>query len=193
MTIDIIGIGAVVAAIITLGLFARALYRGWRKFNRFLDDWTGQGGDAGHTPVPGVMARLLDVEKARDDTATVLADQNTLLSQMVTDIAAIKSLMSAELGRSPGGTSTKDVAHEALRISQEMQAQQDEEIVARREWREEYEQDKETTRQEWVAVFSAIRRMFGMDPAEQAQFWDTVTATYAVGDVDKLRMTSQPE
>lgn len=200
MTIDIIGIAAVVTAITAITFAGLAGNRFLKKANRFFDDWYGSAEHDGHPAVPGVLSRLNDLEDARIQTTRVLDTQTQLLNQMSETVGQIKILMDIELGRH-GGASTKDVAYEALRIAREiqedqraMQLQQENEIIARREWREEYEQDKETTRMEWVAVFKAIRRMIGMEPKDQVDLWDAVTGSYATGRLDDIsHLTAQPE
>jgi hypothetical protein len=57
-----------------LGWICRGLIRFVRRLYDFLEDWQGNAGDAGHTPRPGVMERLVKLEHVQADVQAQVGD-----------------------------------------------------------------------------------------------------------------------
>lgn len=163
--IDILGIGAIILALTAIFVAARAVNRVLKKANSFFDDWYGDK----ETGKDGVIHRLSSLES-----------NQTKISE---EIVSIKDTVSTQLNRN-GGSTMADAAFNALRVVQEVQVQVEEEVIARKEWHEQYERDQRSARSEWTQVFLAIRKMIPIeDKSKQLELWDNLTEKYTKGEL----------
>ena len=162
--LDIVGIAAILAGIGAIWLAARGVNRFFKRVNEFFDDWYGNDGDDNHAPQPGVLHRMGSIES---------------------EVSSIKAQVGHELNRNGGG-STKDAAHEALRVVKEVQVQQEQEIIARRDWHDRYEADQIAQQRRLMTFFALVRRMITLTPPEQIDLWDEATTAFASGQIPDL-------
>jgi hypothetical protein len=164
--LDILGIAAVLAALGVLWALLRRANHMMRRLNQFADDWFGTDGDENHPPKRGIVARMDLAEEQR----AALSD----------DVAAVKAKVDHELDHN-SGSSTKDAAHEALRVVKEVQVQQEAEIIARRDWHRRYESDQLAQQARLMTFFALVRRMIPLPPDQQALLWDRAVEAAADG------------
>ena len=119
---------------------------------RFMEDWSGTPARDGRAATPGVMHRL--------------------------------NRLDGELRRN-GGETTKDQAAKALEVATRVEEKIDlialalaSEVKAREAWDEQYKQDQERIRDEWVQVFLGVGQMIHMTPEEQEALWSRLTSQY---------------
>jgi hypothetical protein len=180
--IDIIGVAATLTALGVIIIAVRALLRFGKRVNVFLDDWYGSDGDEQHPPVLGVLNRVGAMEGMLHQH---IRDEDTVLAAMGSEVTAIKTQVGHELNRN-GGTSTKDAAHEALRVVKEVQVQQEAEIIARRADRDEFRAENLAHAQRLMTFFALVRRMIVLPPSDQIALWDDATAAFADGNLTQL-------
>lgn len=61
----VVALMSILAALI--GWSVRGAWRTFRRADRFLEDWNGVPADEGHSPRPGVMERLVRLERQMTD------------------------------------------------------------------------------------------------------------------------------
>lgn len=143
------------------------------NIDQFFADWKGEAARDGVEERPGIMSRLHTLEDLRltqSKTLQDLSDQITVLSTHV----------NAELNRN-GGSSTKDAAHEALRVAKEIHVQQEKDAKTQKEWHRSYLKDRDSMRMEWESFFEVVAKMIPLPPHEQAAMWEQVTEAYSDG------------
>lgn len=153
-------LGAALGAVVLIFRGVRGVFRFFSKINRFFGDWYGSEPADGHPRVKGVLHRLDDLESLR------LSDSETL--------GEIKDQVVKELNRN-GGSSAKDAAFEAVRVSQEtleavqgVQLQMEAEVLERKHWTEAFEADARKQRR---AMQKLVLRMIHEKPADQEAIW----------------------
>ena len=192
--LDIVGIAAIVVAIGVILALARGVNRFFKKANQVLDDWNGTPAENGHEEQPGVIQHFKNLDRELGETKQSLGkhidDENERLVAMGAEVSGIKAKVDHELGRNSGST-TKDAAHEALRVVKEVQVQQEAEIIARRQDRDEYRADQLAHDARLMTFFALIRRMITLSPPEQIDLWDDATQAFAEGRVPDLPDTEE--
>jgi hypothetical protein len=179
--LDIVGIGAICIALTAIWLIVRGLNKVVRVINLFRDDWFGTPGDENHEPTAGVLAQMHEM---RISLINGEADRKT----MGDDIALIKKQVDHELNRN-SGTTTKDAAFDAKRISQQtmevvqqIQMQQEEEVKERKAWADLYAADQEAARLRNAHVFNLVAELIGKEPSEQTKMWSGIEGTFINGE-----------
>ncbi len=84
---------------------------------------------------------------------------------------------------SNGGLSLPDLHHKVDRIEQRYARIIEDQQEQREVWHLRYVKDQERIRNEWMAVFIAIKRMIHMPQNEQADAWDEITEAYINGTI----------
>lgn len=180
--IDVLAVAAFLTACGVIFLAIRGANRFFKRANVFFDDWYGADGDDNHPPTPGVLHRMTSMETALNDH---IAEENAELraigaevSTIKSDVSETKKFVNHELGRNSGST-TKDAAHEALRVVREVQVQQEAEIIARRQDREDVRGEQLAHDQRLMTFFALVRRMITLPPDEQIVLWDDAAEKFA--------------
>lgn len=62
----IVALGAVCVALGAIGVVVRAVWRGWRKVDAFLEDWNGEPARAGRQGRPSMPERVTSLEVWRE-------------------------------------------------------------------------------------------------------------------------------
>lgn len=157
----IVLIGAALGAIVVMFKGVRGVIRFFAKINRFFDDWYGTEAKDGHPRVKGVLHRLDDLEEMRANDSEMIGE--------------IKVQVIKELNRN-GGSSAKDAAFEAVRVSKEtleavqgVQLQLEEEVKERKHWVESFEAEQRTERR---AMVKLVKKMIDLPKEEQHKVWD---------------------
>ena len=172
---NILLISVFIGAVIAIWKFIVAGKKLSNNIDQFFSDWSGEPAREGVEARPGILSRLHTLEDLRNEqseTLRNLSEQITVLSKHV----------NAELNRN-GGSSTKDAAHEALRVAKEIQAQQEKDAKTQREWHRAYLRDRDNMRAEWEAFFGVVTKMIPLPPEEQAAMWEEVTEAYSEGTI----------
>ncbi len=168
---DIIIIAAVLAAIIAIFKAFRSLNTLMNKFNHFFDDWYGEDARQGFEARPGVLTRLADLETNRLVSEVTLNDIQETVNKIQTQVEH-------ELNHNGGG-STKDAAHEALKVARAIQQHQEADAIDQAKFRAQYLKDMDVTRKEWETVFSSVQSMIGKETEEQMAIWTSIATAYA--------------
>jgi hypothetical protein len=171
---DIIVISLLITANIVITRFFIKIRSTSTRIDAFMDDWYGEDPRPGITPRPGVLTRLHALEDDREANAIVLSDIQTTVNQ-------IQVQVEHELNRNGGG-STKDAAHEALKVAKEVLAAQESAAEQQALFRSQYLADKQVSRQEWEAVFATVKEMIGKPVDEQMVLWTGASRTYLEDD-----------
>lgn len=183
-----LGIVILAGILITTGYVFAKLFNSingtMKRFNQFFEDWHGEEGREvdGIPERPGVMKRIATLEEDRQ------ANTDTL-RQMKQTVDAIAKKVDAELAPNHG-TSMKDGINVAVNLAGQalgnvlaVRDTQESQAELLKAWQDKYEQDQGVTRDEWVAVFEAVRKMIHMPPEQQAEVWDQITTSYANGTI----------
>jgi acetolactate synthase small subunit len=165
--------GAAVAAVVGIWKALRGINRFFEKTNRFFDDWYGHPAEDGHPSRKGVLHRLDDLEANREANTVTLHE--------------IKDQVVKELNRN-GGSSAKDAAFEAVRVSQEtlvavqgVQLQLEEEVLERKAWADKYEADVKKQKHERKEIAKLVLRMIDKSPEEQMALWNDGSSKWVDG------------
>jgi len=188
-----------------LGIFAAGIkiVRFFRKASQVYDHWNGVPAHDGQPRQPGMVETqnylvqtVGELNQKLDDQA--LATKKTIEEQAEATRASleagskrfdtqdllleeVRAQVVTELNRN-GGSSTKDAAHNALRVVGEMQASQE-------AFYAQYKIDQAASRAEWVGLFGIIRQMISLSPEEQLQLWDNATQAYIQASIAKAAET----
>lgn len=171
----IILISVVIGAVIAIWKAVVSIKKLSNNVDQFFQDWSGEPERDGVPERPGILARMRTLEDLRDVQTVMLND----LSEQMTQLS---KHVNAELNRN-GGSSTKDAAHEALRVAKEIQKTQESESKLRAAWHQRYQDDQDITRREWSAVFTAVAGMIPKTAEEQAEIWSEITESYGNGTI----------
>lgn len=167
---DLIVLGTLIGAIFAIVKGAKRLKITSDKMDAFFDDWYGESPREGIEPRPGVLSRLKALESTRQqDTSTLNSIEET--------VNQIQIQVNHELNRNGGG-STKDAAHESLRLIQDIKAAQERYAEEQALFRSEYLRTQEVTREEWEAVFDTVRDMIGKPVEEQVTLWTRASSSF---------------
>jgi hypothetical protein len=167
---DLVLFGTVVAAVVAIIKGINSLKKTTDKMDAFFDDWYGESPRPGVEPRPGVLLRLHALEDDRMANSLTLGEiQNT--------VNEIQEQVHHELNRNGGG-STKDAAHEALRVANEIKAAQERYVADQALFRSQYLRSQEVTRAEWEAVFDTVRDMIGKPVEEQVMLWTKASGEF---------------
>lgn len=166
----IVALSIVVGAVVIIVRSFKPVKKLIERLNLFFDDWYGEEPRPGVDPRPGVLSRLHALEDSRQANTAMLTDIQETVQEIQTKVTN-------ELNRN-GGSSMKDTATEALRVSREIQQAQEADAIVTAKFRAQYLKDQEVTRREWEAVFSTVKDMIGRTPEEQMNMWTQVADAY---------------
>lgn len=185
--IDLVGIAAILIAIGVIWAGVKVVLAVVRFINQFRDDWFGFAGDENHPPRPGVLAQMQEMRAALvlgEETRQLMA---TVLDSMVKDVTQIKDQVGHELTHN-NGSSTKDAAHEAKRLSkatmdivENIQMQQEAEVLERKDWTARFEADQRRQRK---AMHKLVLRMIREKPADQETIWNDDGKKWIEGELE---------
>ena len=85
----------------------RAMWKTFKKTDVFLDDWHGREGDSGHKRRPGVMERLVALEKGNADLSAQMTESTRRLDEQDVVLGTIKNEVTYN-----GGHSIKDTVRD---------------------------------------------------------------------------------
>jgi hypothetical protein len=162
--IDIVGIAAIITALTVIFFGARAVNRTLRNANKFFEDWYGDK----ETGKGGVVHRLYILETSQQEIKS--------------EISEIRGTVQSQLNKNGGG-SMADIAAKSFKAIEEMQLQIEQEVLARKDWQEQYAKDQAFTRYEWIQVFSTIAEMIPKEPHEQLEIWNKIAKKYTHGEL----------
>lgn len=161
MTIIVL-VGATLAAIIGIWRGLRGIARFFEKVNRFFEDWYGSPAEDGHVAKKGVLHRLDDLERRREDNTETLSRLETKMDDVVHEVT------------NNDGSSLKDSIYR-------IEIQQQEEVLERKSWEESYSEEQRNMRLERAALHHRIGQMIGKSPEEQNEIWDGIERRWTDG------------
>lgn len=195
----LIGASAIIIALtIIFKFFFKTPLKMWAEARQFFEDWNGEPARDGYEERPGMKHRVQSMETVqaniRDSIDTHIIEEKTRLDNIDTKVDDLAAKVEKELTHN-GGSSTKDAAHEALKIVRNMaplieqiQIQQEEAAVGQDQRHAMYLAALEKIRSERSEVFEGIREMIGASPEDQARIWETLAAPYLVDKDNELPM-----
>lgn len=178
--IDLIGWGAIAIAALAIGVILRKAWKVANKIDLFYDDWYGRPAENGHTAVPGMVERVSGLETTSSAMQEKQAEMAAQQNEMRTTQLGIHERIDHELTRN-NGSSMKDAAFDTLRLIQELQIAQENEIIERAGINKELIDHIAKDERERHRLIVAVRQMIGMTEVEQRQMWDQILADYAAG------------
>ena len=108
-------VSAAIALVLAVGGVAlwsiRVMWKTFQKTEAFLDDWNGIEGDRGHKHQPGVMERLVSLERGNADLSMQMVESTRRLDEQDTVLECIKSEVTYN-----GGHSIKDTVRDIEQI-----------------------------------------------------------------------------
>ena len=158
----IIVIGALVAALVGIIKSVRAVSAFFEKFDKFFGDWYGEDARPGFDARPGVLTRLYSLESFREETTS-------LLREIKDEVAKTQQQVIKELNRN-GGSSTKDAAYEAMRVTQEIRRAQEQQAIEFAHFQAKYLWDQKTSRRELTSILEAML-LTDISTPEQRESW----------------------
>lgn len=168
----IIVIGALVAALIGIIKAVRAVSGFFEKFDKFFGDWYGEDARPGFEARPGVLTRLHSLEDFRGETTSLLRD-------IKSEVAKTQQQVIKELNRN-GGSSTKDAAYEAMRMTQDIRRAQEQQAVEFAHFQAKYLWDQKAGRRELTSILEAML-LTDLSSPEQRESWTKLLEQYRNG------------
>lgn len=187
--LDIVGWGAIIGALLVIGVLIRKTVKFAQRVDLFFDDWYGTPASPGHEQKPGMVERVAGLEVAQIAGIEAAADMRRTQEEMKSTQeemrqkqAEIAENVHRELNRNGGG-STKDAAFEALRVVKELQLQQEAEVKERMHMQEEFHRHQMKGQRERHRMIIAVRQMIGLDVETQKAQWDQIMADFTSGQL----------
>lgn len=149
-----------------------------KKNEDFYEDWYGESPRDGIKPRKGVLHRLGAIEDQIDENNVVYRRLEDKLDSVTVQVDSVNSRVEKELTANHG-TSIKDKINKAFDVMNQIQFTQEQEILARRDWVIEYENDQNQRNQSLIDLFGVVAQMIHLTPAEQEELWQKATEEWA--------------